>query len=146
MVNRLTVRHAWRRPAIFGAFDGVTCLLGVMLPLLGHPQLLLRTAVGEGLAGAVGMAAGEWLSESESGLFASVAIGIGSGLGVVLPALPFGLMPAAAARWASLVLLLGVVAVIAWLRAEGRGRRRAFAESYLILAAVAAAVWCGGLM
>lgn len=138
--------RAWARPAVFGAFDGITCLLGVMLPLLAHPAYILRTAVGVGLAEAVGMAAGEWQSNSENGFGASAVIGAASGAGAILPALPYGMLPPGPARAASAVLLLVVVGVIAWLRGGARGRRRAFAESYLILAAVAAVVWAGGVL
>lgn len=138
--------RTWTKPAVFGAFDGVTCLLGVVFPLLSDPHLVLRTAIGVGLAEMVGMAAGEWQSESENGLGTSLIIGAASGGGAITPAIPFGLLPAGPARWVSLGLLLAITALIALLRAEKRGHRRAFTESFTILAIVAAVVWLGLLL
>lgn len=139
-------RPAWRKPAVFGAFDGVTCLLGVVFPLLHDPRLVLPTALGVGLAETVGMAAGEWQSDSENGPAASLVIGGASGGGAILPAIPFGFLPAGPARWVSLALLLTVTGLIALLRAERRGHRRAFTESFGILAVVALVVWLGVLL
>jgi VIT1/CCC1 family predicted Fe2+/Mn2+ transporter len=136
----------WKRPAVFGAFDGLTCLLGVLFPLLHDPHLVLHTALGVGLAETVGMAAGEWQSESDNGLGASLVIGAAAGCGAVVPALPFGFLPAGPARWVSIVLLLTVTGLIAALRAERRGQLRAWAESFGILAAVALVVWLGMLL
>lgn len=143
---RTNATPAWRRPAVFGAFDGSTCYLGVLFPLMNSPHLVLPTALGVGLAETVGMAAGEWQSDSANGPGASLVIGTASGAGAILPALPYGFLPQDAARWTSVALLLGVVAVIACLRADARGPRRAFAESFGILGAVAAVVWLGTLI
>ncbi len=138
--------RAWARPAIFGAFDGITCCLGVILSLLHEPRLILTAAAGVAAAEMVGMAAGEWQSSSDNGLAASVVVGVTSGLGAVLPAIPYAILPAAVARWCSVLVLLAVTAAIAWLRSDSRGRGRAFAESYAILAAVGAVVWCVQLL
>ena len=129
------------RPAIFGAFDGITCCLGVILSLEHEPRLFLPAAAGVAAAEMVGMAAGEWQSASDNGFAASIVVGATAGLGAVLPAIPYAALPAAAARWCSVTVLLAVSAAIAWLRADSRGRRRAFAESYGILAVVAVVVW-----
>lgn len=136
----------WTKPAVFGAFDGVTCLLGVVFPLLSTPHLVLPTALGVGLAETVGMAAGEWQSDSKNGLGPSLIIGAASGGGAITPAIPFGLLPAGPARWVSLGLLLAITALIALLRAEARGHKRAFTESFTILGIVALVVWLGMLL
>ena len=133
--------RSWARPAIFGAFDGITCCLGVILSLLHEPRLILTAAAGVAAAEMVGMAAGEWQSKSDNGLAASVVVGATSGFGAVLPAIPYAIVPAAAARWCSVLVLLAVTAAIAFLRSDTRGRSRAFAESFGILAVVAAVVY-----
>lgn len=133
--------RAWQRPAIFGAFDGITCCLGVILSLTHEPRLILAAAAGVAAAEMVGMAAGEWQSNSSNGLGASIVVGATAGLGAVLPAIPYAILPAGPARWCSVAVLLAVTAAIAFLRADTRGRRRALAESYAILTAVAAVVW-----
>lgn len=138
--------RSWTKPAVFGAFDGLTCLLGVVFPLLATPHLVLRTAVGVGLAETVGMAAGEWQSDSENGVLPSLIIGAASGGGAITPALPFGFLPTGPARWVSLGLLLAITGLIALLRAEKRGHRRAFTESFTILALVGLVVWLGMLL
>jgi hypothetical protein len=132
------------RPAVFGAFDGLTCFLGVVLGLAVHPAWVLPGAVGVGTAEMVGMAAGEWQSDSSNGLTASVVIGIATGLATVAPALPYGLaFPGWYARGWAAGIVIAITAFIASARRgepdrSGRPRStgRAFAESYAILAAV----------
>lgn len=134
MTNR-----SWVPPAVFGAFDGLTSSLGVLLALAGHPHIVLPTAVEVGTAEMVGMAAGQWQSDSKDGPGAAVIIGVATGAGCVLPAVPFAVLPPDAASVASAVLVLSVTAAIAGLRAD-RGRLRAAVESYAVLVAVAAVV------
>lgn len=131
--------RSWVSPAVFGAFDGLTSSLGVLLALAGHPHIVLPTAVGVGTAEMVGMAAGQWQSDSKDGPGAAVVIGIATGAGCVLPAAPFAVLPPGAASVASAVLVLAITAAIARLRA-GRGRVRTVVESYAILAATAVVV------
>jgi VIT1/CCC1 family predicted Fe2+/Mn2+ transporter len=92
-----------------------------------------------GAAEMVGMAAGQWQSDSEHGAAAAAVIGVATGAGCIVPAVPFALLPPTAAAWCSAALVLAVTAGIARLRA-GRGRVRAAAQSFLILAAVAVVV------
>lgn len=132
-------RRTWIAPAVFGAFDGLTSSLGVLLALASHPHLVLPTAVGVGAAEMVGMAAGQWQSDSDDGLGASAVIGAATGAGCIAPAVPFALLPPVVAASVSAVLVLAVTAGIARLRAD-RGRVRAAVESYSILAAVAVVV------
>lgn len=128
------------RPATFGLFDGITTCLGILLGLAARPSLILPAAVGIGAAETVGMAAGEWLSESKNGLRASAVIGAATGLGSVIPALPYAVMPGWYARGWSIALILAITAVITWNRRGGRSLPLAAAESYGVLLAAAAAV------
>lgn len=131
--------RTWVAPAVFGAFDGLTSSLGVLLALAGHPHIVLPAAVGVGSAEMVGMAAGQWQSDSKDGPGAAAVIGVATGTGCVLPAVPFAVLPSGAASLASAFLVLAVTAAIARLRAD-RGRVRAAVESYAILAATAVVV------
>jgi VIT1/CCC1 family predicted Fe2+/Mn2+ transporter len=128
------------RPAVFGMFDGLTCYLGVMLGLASHPRLIVAAAVGVGAAETVGMAAGEWLSSSKNGFVSSAVIGVATGAGAIIPALPYTLMSGWYARGWSIGLVLVLTAAIAWQRRAERGVRRAFAESFGVLAAAAGLV------
>jgi VIT1/CCC1 family predicted Fe2+/Mn2+ transporter len=132
--------RTWVSPAIFGTFDGITSLLGVLLGLAGHPALVLPAAVGVGTAEAVGMAAGQWQSESDDGLGAAAVIGAATGAGCIAPALPYAVMHGAAAASTSAALILGITAAIGYARANAGRRLRSTVQSCAILAAVAAVV------
>lgn len=128
------------KAGILGAFDGLGCFLGVALGLTGHQALILPAAIGVGAAETVSMAAAQWLSESDKGFAASAAIGIATGAGAVLPALPYELMPGWYARAWSIVIIALIAALIAWRRAGDRGLRRSFAETYGVLVVIALVV------
>lgn len=138
---------ALARPLIFGAVDGMTCAIGVILSLHHHPDLVFLGAFGVGVAEFVGMGAGEWLSDdSPNGFGASAAIGAAAGIGAVLPALPYLIASGTAAIVGSIAVLLVVCSVIAAARAGQRGVGRAVAETYGVLAVVFAAVLACGLL
>jgi hypothetical protein len=135
------------RPSVFGVWDGIGCYLGVVLGLTGHPDLVMSAAAGVGSAEMVFMAGGEWQSDSSNGLVPSLVIGVATGLGAIIPALPYGLgMPGWYARGWSIGLILAMTAAVAWQRRSmprkgvARGLRRAAAESYGMLAAAAVIV------
>lgn len=128
------------RPAVFGAFDGLTVVLGVLFSLAGAPRLVLPTAVGVAVAEGVGMAAGEWLSESDSGFAASAVIGAATMTGSVLPAVPYAVVSGRAAVAGSVVVFAALGVVISAIRARQRGWRRALVETFGVLVAVAVAV------
>ena len=132
--------RALLRPAVFGAADGLTCALGAILSLSGHPDLVVRTAAALAVAECVGMAAGEWLSESSKGRAAAVVIGLATGVGGLLPALPYGWLRGAPAVAASAAVFVACAGGIAAARSVQRGWRRAVAETYGVLLVVAAAV------
>lgn len=136
----------WIRPAVFGAADGMTCVLGAVLSLSGHDGLVLRTAVALAAAECVGMAAGEWLSDSDAGLAASAVIGLSSAVGALIPAIPYGFATGPTAVAWSTVLFLACAAVIAAVRVPQRGGWRAVAETYGVFAAIAVAVWLSQLL
>lgn len=132
------------KPAIFGLSDGMMSLLGVVLYLLGHQDLIFPAAVSGAISSALSMAGGEWLSESDSGLRASCVMGAATGLGGVLPALPFAFASGRVALGFMVVICLGIGALVALMRG-GRSRGRAFAETGAVLAAIFLAVLLCGL-
>lgn len=129
-------------PALFGAVDGLTVFLGVMLPLIGRPRELVLAAVGAALAEAVGMAGGEWLSDSDSGWREAAVIGAATSLASILPALPFALLEGAAERWTAGAVLLVEAAGIAVARRYVQRKRwgRALGETFGVLIVVAIVV------
>lgn len=127
------------RPAVFGTFDGLTAVLGVLLSLHGHPDWVLPSALGLAVAEGVGMAAGEWLSGEGTGA-APAVIGAATALGSLLPAVPFAILPGAWAAPASLLIVAALAAGISAVRSDGRGWLRAAAETSGVLAAAFIAV------
>jgi hypothetical protein len=134
------------RPAIFGVFDGLTSLIGVLIGMSRHPALILTAAIGLAVAGCVGMAAGEWLSDNDTGLGAAAVIGVATGTGTLLPALPFAALPPVPAAWSCGVITVGLGAAITASRArqpvngKPRGAGRAAAETFGVLLVASAAV------
>jgi VIT1/CCC1 family predicted Fe2+/Mn2+ transporter len=133
------------RPAIFGLSDGLMSMLGVVLYLAGHPNLVFPAALSGGISSALSMAGGEWLSDSENGLGASLAMGAATGAGAILPALPYAFWrgPLAVAESVVICVLIGVV--VAALRPL-RGFGMALAETFGVLLAIFAVVLACGLI
>ena len=132
------------RPAVFGSFDGVTSAIGVILALSSAPHSMLLAALGVGISGSVGMAAGEWQSESSHGFLASAVMGLATGTGTLLPVVPFLLCSGVSAVVLSVLITALAVAGIAKLRmTENKSYKRAALESYGILAVVVGTVWIG---
>jgi len=129
---------ALKQPATFGAADGVTIVLGLLVSLTGQPHALFHAALGAGLAELVGMTAGQWLSDGESGFGIALANGGAAFAACVLPALPYLAAGGIGAMGASLGLVAATAAVICWLRPE-KGLL-AVVQTYGIL--LAAAVLC----
>lgn len=141
---RSPVRQHLLKPAIFGLSDGMMSLLGVVLYLLGHQSLVFPAALSGAISSALSMAGGEWLSESDSGLGASLVMGAATGLGGVLPALPFAFASGRMALGFMVLISMGIGALVALMR-TGRSRVRAFTETAAVLATIFLAVLLCGL-
>jgi hypothetical protein len=128
--------------AVFGAFDGATSLVGVLLTLTGHPGQVMAAAVGLAVASGIGMAAGSWLSADEGGALEATVIGLATAAGTLLPALPYLALRGGPAMLASVLVLLALGAVITAVRARTEPLWRAAAKTYgvLIVTCVAVAV------
>ena len=142
MVERLSLKHA-----VFGMFDGLTVVMGVILGLFSrHPALILPTALTVGAAEAIGMGAGEWLSANKTGLRGPLTIALSTLLGTVLPAIPFALLSASSAATLSAVSFLLAVLAITTARADDRGWVRSGVETVGIMLAVMGATWLISLL
>lgn len=107
-------------PAVFGAFDGVVTVLGVLFALSASPHELVKAGVGLSVAGAVSMAGGQWLSDNDNGFGAATVIGLCTGAGTLVPVVPYAVWHGAGAAVAAAVLCLAVAALVAWLKTVGR--------------------------
>lgn len=137
---------SWMRPAIFGAVDGLTCALGVILSLAGHTGFILPGAIGVGTAEMFGMTMGEWMSESKNGFLPSLVMGLTTGLAAVLPAVPYSLCAGATAVVLSVLVFLSATVLIACVRASERGWKRSFLESFSVIGSVAVGVYVSHLL
>jgi len=140
----VTVNGKLAQPAVLGLADGMMSLLGVVLYLLGHQSLIFPAALSGGISSALSMAGGEWLSDSENGLGASCIMGAATGLGAILPAVPYALATGPGAVGESVVICCLIGACVALLR-PGRSLPRALLETFGVLAAIFAAVLLCGL-
>lgn len=131
---------AFARPAVFGGFDGLTAVLGVLLTLSGHGSLAFWAALSLGAAECVGMTAGEWLSDSDHGFIAALVIGVATMAGSVLPAVPYLFLAGVPAMAASVGVLALLGVGITWMRSTDRGWWRALMETYGVIAVAFAAV------
>lgn len=133
------------RPAVFGGFDGMASLLGVVIYLaMTHPVLIFPAAASGAISSAVSMGGGEWLSDNEHGLGASLVMAAATFCGALLPALPFAFTTGPAAIAECAVICLGIAVTVAALR-PNRGLGLALAETIGILVVVAAVVVACGL-
>ena len=134
------MKHNLTRPAIFGGFDGTASLLGVIIYLLlTHPALIFPTAASGAISAAISMGGGEFLSDSDKGFAASGVMAAATFTGAVLPAVPFAFSSGPLAIAASAVLIVCIGATVSLMR-PNRGRSLAFAETFILLVAVAAVV------
>jgi VIT1/CCC1 family predicted Fe2+/Mn2+ transporter len=134
--------------AIFGSFDGVVSVIGVMVALLARlTPIIVEAAVGLAAASAVGMAAGEYLGDDTRNFRPAMVMGAATMVGTMCPVVPFMLFAKQLAIVVAVVLVLAISLAIARLRAQ-TSATRAYAETFgvLFLAAGVTAVvsWLTG--
>jgi hypothetical protein len=107
-----------RAPVILGSADGLTIVLGLLVSLTAHPSAMWHAALGAGLAELVGMTAGMWLSDGESGFRLALSCGVASLAACVLPAVPYLAVSGLLALGLALGVTAAVAAAVSWLRPE----------------------------
>lgn len=113
--------------ATFGSFDGTTSTVGLLAGLLvahAGPATVLTTAGGLAVAAAVGMGFGDYLGGSDGRLAGVMAAATFAGS--LLPALPVALIPGPLGYILAAVLIAALGVAIAEVRAQERGRVRAY--------------------
>jgi hypothetical protein len=130
-------RAAIRSQSVFGAADGTTIAVGLVVALHRHPGAMFAAAAGAGLAELAGMTGGAWLAGE--GKLPAAANGGAAAAACMLPAVPYLVTSGTAALAAAVILALAIGAVIAWLRPE-KGLL-AVVETYGVLAAAAVLCW-----
>ena len=104
--------------AIFGSFDGVISVIGVIVALLARPTpIIVDAAIGLAVASAVGMAAGEYLGDDTRNLRRAFVMGLATIVGTMCPVVPFMIFAKDLAMVIAVVLVLAVSLAIARARA-----------------------------
>jgi hypothetical protein len=126
---------------IFGVFDGMTSVLGVIAGLLTKPKhLIITAAIGLAVASAVGMGAGEYLGDSRRRLRIAFVMAGATALGTMLPVVPLLIFRhrLTGEIWAG-VVTLALTTFIAH-------RRKRWLETFGVLAVVAVATTAVALL
>lgn len=118
------------KPSIFGSFDGLTSLLGVFIPLLSSPNVIFSTCLCLGVSSAVSMGLGEYLSIGR--VKDSLYMGVFTGLGCVVPAVPFLFFAKNIALLGSIGLYFLSILGISWMKSLDIGWRRAVTSTFLV--------------
>jgi VIT1/CCC1 family predicted Fe2+/Mn2+ transporter len=134
----LTARE-FARPVIFGVGDGMVSLAGTVWYLHGHPALVLPAAISGGITSAISMAGFDALSDSTRSVAESCALGAATGVGCMLPALPFAALHGAAAIGASAAVCAVLAVIIAMIR-PNRSRTLSLVEVLGVVALAFGAV------
>lgn len=135
------------KPSIFGMFDGLTSLLGVLIPLLASTHMLLFvTCLGLSVSSAISMGLGEYLSSDKtlskrSRMRSSIYMGIFTGIGCFLPVIPYIFIGGTIALVLFILIYVLLTLVVAAMKSKDLGWRNALVQTFLVsLAAVVVVV------
>lgn len=118
------VRRALTAAAIFGLCDGEMSILGVVLDLRTHPELVPWAATVGAVSAGASMAVGQYVSDDNSdGAPACLVLGMATAIGSVLPAIPFLAARGSLAIGGTALVCLALAGVVAWLRSHGSAKR-----------------------
>lgn len=121
-----------RSEAIFGVFDGLVSVSGVIIGLLSAANgTLLSGAIGLAAASTVSMAAGEYLGDPERNVGRSAVMAVGTAVGTVSPIIPFVFLDRVPAVVVAVAVGLIFCSIIAWYRGTVDNQKtRSFVETY----------------
>jgi VIT1/CCC1 family predicted Fe2+/Mn2+ transporter len=126
------------KPSIFGMFDGLTSLLGVLIPLLGYVHLLIfTTCLGLAVSSAISMGLGEFLSSDKElpktqRVKNSTYMGIFTGIGCFLPVIPFLFTGGMLALGLSIAIYFLCTLIVVYMKSEDIGWKAALVQTFLV--------------
>lgn len=126
------------KPSIFGMFDGLTSLLGVLIPLLASAHMLLFvTCLGLSVSSAISMGLGEYLSSDKTlpkkkRLRSSIYMGIFTGIGCFLPVVPYFFVGGTLALTLFILIYLLLTLVVAAMKSRDLGWKDALIQTFLV--------------
>lgn len=120
--------------AVFGAFDGVTSVLGVLVSLLGQKELVLvRACLGLALASSIGMGFGQYTGDKERRLISAVVIALATAVGTLLPVIGFIFFAKRMAVVIGTLAVIGLGILIGYQRSKSSPKRIAYGQTFLLL-------------
>jgi VIT1/CCC1 family predicted Fe2+/Mn2+ transporter len=126
------------KPSIFGMFDGLTTLLGVLIPLLSYEHLLVFfTSVGLSVSSAISMGLGDFLSSDKDSpkklrIESALYMGIFTGLGCILPVIPFAFVGGTVALVISIMIYLSLTLLVAYLKSADMGWKDSLVQTFAV--------------
>lgn len=125
---------------LFGAVDGLSAFVGILVGLIVAHQSASSVwwaALSCGVAELVGMASGQYQSDTRSGWKPALICGALSMAGCVVPAIPYVALDGPIAFFLSVFLVIVECSLVAWVRPEGGWR--AWGQTFGLTAIVAIA-------
>lgn len=126
------------KPSIFGLYDGLTSLLGIIIPLIYHPHILVFIiCLGLTISSSVSMGLGEYLSSDRSILKSirirnSLYMGIFTGLGCFLPVIPYIFVGGTIALLLSATIYLLLTLTVAAMKSKDLGWKDSLIQTFLV--------------
>jgi VIT1/CCC1 family predicted Fe2+/Mn2+ transporter len=139
------------KPSIFGMFDGLTSLLGVLIPLLTFTHILVfTTCIGLSVSSAISMGLGEYLSSDKfiprrTRVHRSVYMGIFTAIGCFVPVIPFAFIGGSVALWIATAIYIGMTFVVAFMKKDELGWKQALTQTFVVSIVAVALVVCATL-
>lgn len=139
------------KPSIFGMFDGLTSLLGVLIPLLAFTHILVFiTCIGLAVSSAISMGLGEYLSSDKSipkrsRIRAASFMAVFTAIGCFVPVIPFAFVGGSLALWSAIAIYIGMTFVVAFMKKEELGWKTALIQTFVVSALAVALVICATL-
>lgn len=128
-------RESMLPEAVFGGFDGAVSCFGVVTGLLaGHGARIVGATVGLAVASSLGMAVGQYQADEDRSIPAAAVMGGATFAGTLLPTIGFWFLT----RTAGIVWMAGACVLVTALIGY---QRRAWLQSFLLFAVVAAATF-----
>lgn len=140
----MTARKALLAASIFGLSDGLMSILGVVLGLRAHPELVVWASLVAAVSSGASMGVGQYLpEETDDGVTACAVLGLATATGTLLPALPYLWLRGGAAFAVTGGICALLAVTVASMRANGSARRWWLAVG--LLAGVFALTWACAL-
>lgn len=140
------------KSSIFGMFDGLTSLLGVLIPLLSFTHLLVfTTCIGLAVSSAISMGLGEYLSYDKSipkktRVNTSFYMGLFTAIGCFLPVVPFLFTGGLTALLLFILIYFLMTLVVSFMKSKDLGWKNALIQTFAVSLIAVVLVVCATLL